>query len=105
MRKIFVGILIAAFAASLAAGCCFSQAKNSIAGADAAVAQCDAKGTITNAPYETASAKAYLGGAKEVTGDCDWCQALEWANKSKSMADAALAAPPRAVSPCLAMMY
>ena len=104
MRKVFAGILVVAFVASLAAGCCFGKAKSAIADAEAAVDQCKAKGTITNAPYETASAIAYLGGAKEVTGDCDWCKALEWANKSKSMADAALAAPPRAVSPCLAMM-
>jgi len=104
MRKIFAGILIVAFVATLSVGCCYSDAKNSIAGAEAAVASCNSKGTITNAPYETGSAIAYLGGAKEVVGDCDWCQALEWANKSKSMADAALAAPPRAVSPCLSMM-
>jgi hypothetical protein len=104
MRKIFAGILIVAFVASLSAGCCYCGAMNSIADAEAAVAQCNSKGTITNAPYETCSAVAYLSGAKEVVGDCDWCTALEWANKSKSMADAALAAPPRAVSPCLSMM-
>ena len=103
MRKILVSLLLVAFAASLF-GCCYGDAMRAISDAEAAVAQCDAKGTITNAPYETASAKAYLGGAKEVVGECDWCKALEWANKSKSMADAALAAPPRAVSPCLAMM-
>lgn len=103
MRKVFYGILLLAFMVSLF-GCCYGDAKKAIADAEAAVDQCVAKGTITNAPYETASAKAYLGGAKEVVGDCDWCKALAWANKAKNMADAALAAPPRAVSPCLAMM-
>lgn len=112
MRKVLIGILIAAFAAIMIGGCCWSAAKDAIADAEAAVEQCEAKGTITNCPYETASAIAYLGGAKEVFGggcatggDADWCQALEWANKAKEMADAALACPPRAVSPCLSMMY
>jgi hypothetical protein len=57
-------------------GCCFFEAKNTIAAAEAAVEQAKAKGTITNAPYETCSAVAYLGGAKEVYGDCDWCMLL-----------------------------
>jgi outer membrane biogenesis lipoprotein LolB len=104
MRKVLVGILAAVLLVSMV-GCCFFEAKNTIAAAEAAVEQAKAKGTITNAPYETCSAVAYLGGAREVYGDCDWCKALEWANKAKSMADAALAAPPRAVSPCLSMMY
>jgi hypothetical protein len=103
MRKVLIGILVVVFAVALF-GCCFGNAKRAIDDAQAVVDQDKAKGTITCAPYETASAIAYLGGAKEVWGDKDWCKALEWANKSKTMGDAALAAPPCAVSPCLSMM-
>jgi hypothetical protein len=103
MRKVLIAIMVVTFAATLF-GCCFMNAKRGIADAQSAVDQAKAKGTITCAPYETASAIAYLGGAKEAWGDKDWCMALEWANKSKKMGDAALAAPPCAVSPCLSMM-
>jgi hypothetical protein len=103
MRKVLTGILVVVFAAALF-GCCFASGKRAIADAQAAVDQCKARGTITCAPYETASGIAYLGGAKEVWGDHDWCKAEAWANKSKTMSDAALAAPPCAVSPCLSMM-
>jgi hypothetical protein len=103
MRKVFIGILVVAFAVA-SFGCCFMAAKKAIADAQAGVDQAKAKGTMACAPYETASGIAYLGGAKEVYGDKDWCKASEWANKSKKMSDAALAAPPCAVSPCLSMM-
>ncbi len=103
MRKVLIAILVVAFAAS-SFGCCYFASRHAIADAQAAVDQAKAKGTITCAPYETASGIAYLAGAKEVKADKDWCKALEWANKSKKMSDAALAAPPCAVSPCLSMM-
>jgi len=73
-------------------GCYYFSATSEMKAAEKLISELKAAGGATLVPYEYCSAESFLGNAKREADDSDWKHARDFATRSKSTAEAGLAA-------------
>jgi hypothetical protein len=90
-KRAWAFLFISIFFSFSISGCYYFSAKNEMKAAEKSVSELKAAGGQTLVPYEYCSAEKFLEISKLEAAENDWKAARDFANRSRSAAEAGLA--------------
>jgi hypothetical protein len=91
-KMVWTFLCILIFLSLSLSGCYYFSATSEMKAAEKLISELKAAGGATLVPYEYCSAESFLGNAKGEADENDWKHARDFATRSKSAAEAGLAA-------------